>query len=112
MPPPNPLPEGKGTKEHYATVIQKEILVISQLRHYLQQHPRASLAELARVLGMEPEALRPMLERLERKGLIQHLAATGSCSGCGQCNAAKTDWYQLPTEDAAEMTCLPFFRWP
>lgn len=62
--------------------------MLSEIRTYLSQRGRASLAEIALHLHVSPDTARGMLQHWERKGRVCRLAAVcgGSCSkGCGHC---------------------------
>jgi predicted ArsR family transcriptional regulator len=62
--------------------------MLSEIRAYLSERHRASLAEIALRLKVSPEAARGMLDHWMRKGRVCRLAAfcNGGCSrGCGSC---------------------------
>jgi predicted ArsR family transcriptional regulator len=62
--------------------------MLSEIRAFLSERKRASLAEIALRLKVPPEAARGMLELWIRKGKVCRLAAFcgGGCSrGCGGC---------------------------
>ena len=73
--------------------------MLSSLSDYLQQHGRASLADLARALNSTPEAVGPMLEHLARKGRIQRLPEGSSCGKpCCGCNPAAQVIYEWQSD--------------
>jgi len=62
--------------------------MLSEIRAYLSQRGRASLADIALHLHVSPDAARGMLELWERKGRVCRMAAAcgGTCAkGCGHC---------------------------
>lgn len=69
-------------------------MILSEVKAYLSERRRVSVADLAIHFGVEPGAIRGMLEVLERKGRVRHLEpATGGCSGCHACDDAMSDVY-------------------
>ena len=64
-------------------------MILSELRDYLAVRGTASLADMALRFDTDPEVLRPMLARFERKGRVVHRrrpeAAAGGCTGCESC---------------------------
>jgi len=61
-------------------------MILSQVRDYLAKHKQAPLMDMAYRFEMEPEALRGMLNILERKGRIRQLPLDQACSdGCAKC---------------------------
>lgn len=80
-------------------------MILSDLRDYLAVRGTASLADLALRFDTDPETLRPMLARFERKGRVVHRlrpqAQTGGCSGCSAC----------PTVDRCDSAAFELYEW-
>ncbi len=69
-------------------------MILSDLRTYLRQRGQASLRDLALHFRSEPEALRGMLDLLERRGQVRKVRAHAACGeGCSQCDPATTEIY-------------------
>ena len=69
-------------------------MILSDIRHYLEQRGQATLADIATHFDAEPDAVRGMLQLWIRKGKIRKQMATGSCGGsCTQCDPATTEIY-------------------
>ncbi|WP_228720729.1 FeoC-like transcriptional regulator [Nitrogeniibacter mangrovi] len=66
---------------------------MNRLRDTLKQRERASVQELSLALGMTPDALRAMLDTLERKGRVHKLPAQTNCGDCCKCNPDTLDVY-------------------
>ena len=69
-------------------------MILSELKAYLKEHRRASIADMANRFDTPPQALRGMLAQFERKGRVRHLVATEECSGCSKCDAATSEVYE------------------
>jgi hypothetical protein len=70
-------------------------VILSELSHYLAEHRRVELTDLAHHFEAEPEALRPMLAALERKGRARRLPTVALCnSGCGKCAGGVIEIYE------------------
>ena len=69
--------------------------MLSELRHYLQIHGRAPLNDIALHLQMEPDAVRPLLEKWRRKGKVVKLDSGDDCGGgCNKCDPEAVEIYQ------------------
>ncbi|WP_246237695.1 FeoC-like transcriptional regulator [Caldichromatium japonicum] len=68
--------------------------MISELSIFLRAHRRAALKDLAHRFDADPEALRGMLELMERKGLVRRLPPGTTCAGCCQCDPAAIELYE------------------
>lgn len=76
-------------------------MILSELTGYLAQHRRVALTDMANRFGSSPEALRPMLDILARKGRVRRLDEGPSCaSGCGGCSHASVEAYEWITPGA------------
>jgi putative ferrous iron transport protein C len=69
-------------------------MILSDIRHYLQQRGQATLADIALHFDADPDAVRGILDVWIRKGKVYKRMATASCGGsCTQCNPAATEIY-------------------
>lgn len=69
-------------------------MILSDIRRYLQQRGRASLADIAVHFDTDPDAVRGMLAVWMRKGRVHRQTATASCgSSCSKCQATATEIY-------------------
>ncbi|HHJ15197.1 MAG TPA: sugar metabolism transcriptional regulator [Gammaproteobacteria bacterium] len=69
-------------------------MILSDIRHYLEQRGQATLADIALHFDADPDAVRGMLEVWVRKGRVHCRRATASCgSSCSQCDPAATEIY-------------------
>ena len=61
-------------------------MILQRLLDFLAVQRVASLDELARELDSSPDAVRSMLETLQRRGLVHRLRPQGGCgTSCQQC---------------------------
>jgi predicted transcriptional regulator len=67
--------------------------MLTTLKGYLVGHRAASLSELARHVGADPDAVRGMLEHWVRKGKVSRTAGA-RCGGCDSCAAADIEFYE------------------
>ena len=74
-------------------------MILSELRDYLQQHGKVSLADLVNHFGVEADALRGMLNLWINKGYVQKLPLASGCgTQCCQCDPTLTELYQWLTK--------------
>ncbi|MFB1487602.1 MULTISPECIES: FeoC-like transcriptional regulator [unclassified Thiocapsa] len=70
-------------------------MILSELSGYLEQHRRVGLMDLAYRFESSPDALRGMLDILERKGRVRRITgAVGCTSGCSKCDPATVETYE------------------
>jgi putative ferrous iron transport protein C len=68
--------------------------MLSSIRNYLQQRGEASLADIARYLDADAEAVRGMLQQWERKGRIERRKIKAECgSSCNRCDPLAMELY-------------------
>lgn len=68
---------------------------LTDLKRYLQQHTLLSLANLVDYFQVDPELLRHMLQRWERKGCIRKSLKTSACqTKCAQCSPLVVEMYE------------------
>ncbi len=61
--------------------------MLLQIRDYLRQEKIASNQQIAREFGLELDALQPMLDRWQSKGLIEPWQEKSNCkSPCQKCH--------------------------
>ena len=69
-------------------------MILSQVSDYLRSHRQASLLDMSIGLNTDAEALRGMLQVLERKGRVRKLPSGSSCnSGCTKCHVDTIEIY-------------------
>ena len=68
-------------------------MILSDIRKYFAGQPTASLAGLSLHFGVEPDAMRGMLEQWMRKGKLRKLPEGASCSSC--CAACNLDHLEI-----------------
>ena len=70
-------------------------MILSELNAYLAERQQVALLELAYRFHTDPEALRLMLQLLERKGRVRKLPPGSHCAnGCRQCDPAALELYE------------------
>lgn len=69
-------------------------MILSQIKHYVQQHKSANLQSLVVHFNSEPEAMRGMLEHWIRKGKIRKEVADCGCNGCSKCHSSGMEIYE------------------
>lgn len=76
-------------------------MILIELQDHLRLERRASVAQLSARFGVEPSALRGMLDRLELKGRVRRLERPLRCSGCRICPDEALDFYEWAVANAA-----------
>jgi predicted ArsR family transcriptional regulator len=70
-------------------------VILSDLKRYLSEREQASLADLALHFGVEPDAVRTMLEVWMRKGQVERSSVSPNCGGnCNRCAPETTEIYR------------------
>lgn len=70
-------------------------MILSDLKAYLQQRQRVSMADLTAHFDIEATALRGMLDKWISKGRIRRLPLIAACgTSCCQCDANLTEIYE------------------
>lgn len=85
-------------------------MILGRILEFLAEQRAASLSEIARAVGSPPDAVRSMLQTLQRKGRVHRLQMQEGCgSGCRQCAQGKIEVYgygaQLPASGARVDLC-------
>lgn len=84
-------------------------MILGDLQGYLSDNGRASLSQLELRFGVQPSALRAMLDRLVAKGRVRRLAPPMRCVGCTLCPEEALElyeWTAAPATDEAP-SCGP-----
>ena len=68
--------------------------MLMEIKTYLRQHRRASLADLAHRFGVEPDSLRGMMAIWVGKGQVRKIRALGTCGGCAACAVHRLEIYE------------------
>ena len=66
--------------------------MLSTIRRYLEQQQTASLADIARHVDADPEAVEGMIDHWIRKGKVEVVPV--ACGGCTQCDLATIKIYR------------------
>jgi hypothetical protein len=70
-------------------------MILSDLRSYLKQQGRVSLADLVNHFGTDADALRGMLDKWISKGCVRPLPLGSTCgTGCCKCDPTLTELYE------------------
>ena len=70
-------------------------MILSDIKRYLSQRQQATLADIALHFGVEPDAMRGMLEIWVRKGKADKQRVSNSCgSSCNRCDPASVEIYR------------------
>jgi len=71
--------------------------MLSSIRRFLSDNHTASLADIARHVDAEPEAVRGMLDHWIVKGKVCRLPMP--CGGCTQCDSSTIEIYRWLEDD-------------
>jgi putative ferrous iron transport protein C len=83
-------------------------MILSELRTFIQARQRVTLGELTTHFDIDPEAMRGMLQKWLRKGVIVKMSANEACgTQCCQCDPLLTEIYQwqCDTEQSRNTNC-------
>ena len=70
-------------------------MILSDLRDYLKQQHRVSMADLVNHFGTDANALRGMLGKWISKGHVRVVPLSSNCgTGCCQCDPTLTELYE------------------
>ena len=70
-------------------------MILSHIRHYLEQRGQATLFDIANHFNSDQDAVRGMLETWVRKGKVRrHLANSACGSSCTKCTPGTTEIYE------------------
>ena len=70
-------------------------MILTHISDLLKERRRVAVIDLALALDASPDALRPMLAMLERKGQVRRLPSGTSCGGgCCKCDPAAVELYE------------------
>jgi len=86
-------------------------VILTRILDHLSVHRVASLGELARATDASPEAVKSMLENLQRRRLIHRVGVGSACgSSCRQCLQPGSELYgygPAPQTDVVVTPCQP-----
>lgn len=69
-------------------------MILGRILDHLAKHKVASLGEIARALNAAPDAVRSMLETLQRRDLVHQVKSSSACgTSCRQCAQAGSELY-------------------
>ncbi|PIE00753.1 MAG: sugar metabolism transcriptional regulator [Thiothrix nivea] len=69
-------------------------MMLSKVSTYLRERKRASVQDMSYALVVTPDALKAMLDTLERKGKVRRLPSGTACGGCCKCDPHTIDIYE------------------
>ncbi|MFW6264226.1 MAG: FeoC-like transcriptional regulator [Cyanobacteriota bacterium] len=69
-------------------------MILKELQAFVLKYHRVSLAEMELHFHVDGNALRPMLNKLVRKGRIRKLSIPDQCHGCTSCNPDTIEFYE------------------
>jgi len=70
------------------------MMILSELKRYLQSHSKVALRDIALHFKTDPDAIRGMLQQWQSKGRVEKLPAGTACGGgCCQCDPATLEIY-------------------
>jgi hypothetical protein len=69
------------------------LMILSELKNYLEHHGQAGILDLSHRFDAEPDALRGMLAQWIRKGKVRRVDTVGGCAlrGAGRCSCEHAD---------------------
>ena len=69
-------------------------MILGRILDFLAAQKVASLSEIARAVDSSPDAVRSMLDTLQRKGLVHRFQPPGGCgSSCRECAQGEIEVY-------------------
>jgi len=69
-------------------------MILSDVQSFVKERGQVSIAETAKQVGADPDAVRRMLGLLEAKGRVHRMPLPDSCgTGCFQCSVAGDEAY-------------------
>ena len=76
-------------------------MILGRILDFLAVQKVASLSEVARAINSSPDAVRSMLDTLQRKGLVHRFRPQGGCgTTCRQCAQGEIEVYGYGSEVA------------
>lgn len=75
-------------------------MMLSKVSNYLREHKRASVQDMSYALEAAPDALKAMLDTLERKNRVRRLPSGTACGGgCSKCDPHSVEIYEWQEGD-------------
>jgi copper chaperone CopZ len=69
-------------------------MILKELQNYLLNNHCVSLAEMKQHFGIDGDALRPMLDKLIKKGRVKKLPTAEKCHSCTSCDLDTLEFYE------------------
>ena len=70
-------------------------MILTEIKNFFSRQRMVSLSDLSIHFGVEPDALRGILDQWIRKGKLRKLPQGKSCKGCCEaCNSDNTEIYE------------------
>jgi hypothetical protein len=60
--------------------------MLIDIKHYLQQHHRAELTDIALYLKTKPDVVRPMMQHWMKKNKVICITSPSCSTGCSKCS--------------------------
>lgn len=67
---------------------------LKELQDFVFDFQRVSLAEMKLYLQIDADTLRPMLDRLIKRGKVQKSLMTEKCQSCQKCESDELEFYE------------------
>jgi hypothetical protein len=69
-------------------------MILKELQNYILNKNCVSLAEMKQHFGIDGDALKPMLDKLIKKGRVKKLPTAEKCHSCTGCDHATLEFYE------------------
>ncbi|MDJ0742117.1 MAG: FeoC-like transcriptional regulator [Xenococcaceae cyanobacterium MO_167.B27] len=69
-------------------------MILKAIQNFLINYNRVSLADMKRHFQIDGDALKPMLNKLIKKGRVRKLSNTKKCNSCTSCDPDALEFYE------------------
>ncbi len=69
-------------------------MILRELQDFILNYHRVSLAEMELHFHIDRDALKPMLNKLIKKGRVRKLPTAQKCHSCKSCNPDALEFYE------------------
>lgn len=70
-------------------------MILADVKRYLDERSCASLSDMSLHFGIQPHAMRGMLDLLVRKGNVRLVPTGGKCTSCEGCATLDAEVYEV-----------------